>query len=203
MRKAVCQALALLASYHVAVLEPYFPQICVFMLTALTDSDEGVAMESCEFWMTLLDRPDTKHAMLPYLKDLVEHLINRLYLTNEQLEADRIEEEEQNSGEKELNLKPIHHRVGGGGGGGNGDGSAGNDDVSARWTLRKQAALLLDTVALSFPPNDILEVALPKIQHCFQHGADVRVRESGMLALGAISSGKLYNCNYNFTLTII
>ena len=29
-------------------------------------------------------------------------------------------------------------------------------ELSTRWTLRKQAALLLDTVALSFPPTDVL-----------------------------------------------
>jgi len=205
IRGAVCQAITTISSFHVAVLDGCWNDVCLFMLAALQDSEESVAIESCEFWAVLLEQPDTKRAMLLYLKTLVEHLICRLYLTSEQMEQDRIDEEEESSGEKELNLRPMHHRVASSGGSSSSgstttDNSSTNDfsspadndkensDLSTKWTLRKQAALLLDTVSISFPPADVLNAALPKIQSCFQH-ADVLVRESGMLALGALSTG--------------
>jgi transportin-1 len=102
------------------------------------------------------------------------------------MEQERVDEEEESSGEKELNLRPMHHRAAGS----SDDAAKEESELSARWTLRKQAALTLDNVALSFPPADILSFALPKIQESFQSG-DVLVRESGMLALGALSSGCL------------
>jgi hypothetical protein len=66
-----------------------------------------------------------------------------------------------------------------------------NAELSARWTLRKQAALLLDTVAQSFPAGEVLPPALARIQACFQDGSAL-VRESGVLALGALSTGEEY-----------
>lgn len=61
----------------------------------------------------------------------------------------------------------------------------------SKWTLRKQAALLLDTIAVSsIDTNEILTYALPCIQECFQH-SNILIKESGMLALGALSNGCL------------
>jgi len=124
--------------------------------------------------------------MRPYLNVLINNLISRLYLTDEQLQQERLDEEEESTGEKQLNLQPVHHRVR----------SAQSDneakessELSSKWTLRKQSALLLDTVALSFPPLEVLAVALPRIQTCFQDTGDILIRESGMLALGALSTG--------------
>jgi hypothetical protein len=77
-----------------------FSKICEFMLVTLMDPEEQVAMESCEYWNALLQSPETKRAMLPSLSILMDHLITRLYLTSEQMEAERIEEEEEESGER-------------------------------------------------------------------------------------------------------
>ncbi|KAJ1409763.1 armadillo-type protein, partial [Ochromonadaceae sp. CCMP2298] len=190
VRKGVCQAITTIASLHVAALDPYFADICQFMLVALQDSEESVAIEGCEFWAVVLEQPDTKRAMLPALGALVQRLVQRLYLTSEQMESDRIDEEEEAAGEKELNLRPMHHRPSGGEGGELGDDAKENSELSAKWTLRKQAALLLDTVGISFPAQEVLSCALPTIQELFQ-SQDVLVRESGMLALGALSTGCL------------
>jgi transportin-1 len=198
VRTAVCQAITTISSCHVAVLEPHFADICRFMLVALQDTDEGVAIESCEFWAVMVESEDTKSAIAPFLHTLVGHLIGRLYLTAEQMEQERVDEEEENSGEKELNLRPMHHRPGhsSGCGAGSGGGSSAEEDkenaeLSARWTLRKQAALLLDTVAQSFPASEVLPPALARIQACFQDGSAL-VRESGVLALGALSTGEVH-----------
>lgn len=186
VRKGVCQAITILASIHIAVLDQYFPDICQFMLQALLDSVEGVAVEACEFWLVLLENGETKRVLMGYLKPLVENLISRLILTQEQMEQERIDEEEESSGEKDLNIKPLHHRS-------NNEPSdpdefQQNNDLSSKWTLRKQAALTLDNIAVSIPSNEVLSFALPKIQECFQ-SENVLIKESGMLALGALSTG--------------
>lgn len=191
VRTAVCQAITTISCSHVAVLEPYFADICRFMLAALQDTEECVAIESCEFWAVMIESEDTKGAIAPYLHTLVEHLISRLHLTAEQMEQERIDEEEENSGEKELNLRPMHHRPssGHGGSGSSADDERDTAEVSSRWTLRKQAALLLDTVAQACPPSVVLSAALPRIQACFQDPS-LLVRERGVLALGALSTGE-------------
>lgn len=189
IRRAVCESITTIACLHIALLEPYFPSICQFMLVALMDSDEDVGIEACEFWSSLLHHADTKKAMIAYLPALTESLINRLYLTKEQMDTERLEEEEENSGTREVCIKPIHHRATGDGNGHSGVSDSREEaEVSSKWTLRKQAALTLDLIGLSFPAHEILALALPKIQLCFQ-AADVFVKESGMLALGALSNG--------------
>ena len=186
VRRLVCQSIVILASLHVEALQSYFPSICEFMVQSLLDTEESVAMECCDYWSALLERVDTKMVMRPYLNVLINNIISRLYLTDEQLQQERVDEEEESSGERQLNLQPVHHRVR----------SAQSDaeakessELSSKWTLRKQSALLLDTIALSFPPMEVLAVALPRIQSCFQAERDELLRESGMLALGALSTG--------------
>ena len=92
----------LIHSYSHTLIHPpldgYFPSICAFMLQTVMDQEESVAIESCEFWRSLLETDDTKNAILPYLQRLVECIISRLYLTQEQMEQDRIDEEEECSG---------------------------------------------------------------------------------------------------------
>lgn len=112
VRTLVCQAITTISTTHVAVLDAYFDNICIFMLAALQDTQECVAIESCEFWAVMLETPDTKVAIMPYLNTLVQHLVSRLYLTQEQMDTERNDEASENSGEKELNLRPIHHKNG-------------------------------------------------------------------------------------------
>lgn len=183
VRTLVCQAITTISTTHVAVLDSYFPDICVFMLAALADAQECVAIEACEFWAVMLESSDTKQAIETHLPPLVRHLVSRLYLTAEQMETERVNEEAENSGEKELNLRPIHHRNSSNSGRyvyfiyfmnfklcmtqtfhiillSSSAEDAENAELSAKWTLRKQAALLLDTVAVSFPPADVLAAGM-------------------------------------------
>ena len=62
--------------------------------------------------------------------------------------------------------------------------------LSHTWTLRKQAALLLDHLCSIYPSQTVLPIMLPMIQVYLQHEA-VLVREQGMLALGCICNGVL------------
>jgi len=197
IRRGVCQAICTIAGVHVCVLEPYFASICVFMLAALADAEESVAIEACDFWMALLTQgQDIQMAMRAYLPELIRNLIRRLYLTSEQMEQERIDEEEESTGEKELSIKPIHHRSGGSARGGGGSQAREESELSSKWTLRKQAALTLDQLCCVVPASEVLPLALPPIQSCLAtdntHSLEATlVKESGMLALGALATGCL------------
>ena len=201
VRRAVCQAIVLLATLQLSVLEPLFASICEFLLKSILDVDEGVAMEACEFWSVLSDNTDAHAVVRTHMPMLIPHLISRLTLTQEQIMLERIEEEAQASGEQEINFKPIHRR----GSGGKGD-EDDEEEASAKWTLRKQAALVLDNLAVTFSAAAVLPHALPAIQLKLQAPVaaapsssshvpgpedGVWERESGMLALGALSTGCL------------
>ena len=68
------------------------------------------------------------------------------------------------------------------------DDEDGNDDSSlSDWNLRKCSAAALDVLASVFR-NDLLPVLLPILKETLFHG-EWEIKESGILALGAIAEG--------------
>jgi hypothetical protein len=51
VRKAVCQAIILLATVQLSVLEPMFGSICTFMLKGVLDEDEGTTLSTSLFFL--------------------------------------------------------------------------------------------------------------------------------------------------------
>ena len=49
VRKAVCQAIILLATVQLSILEPMFGSICTFMLKGVLDEDEGAVLFAYHF----------------------------------------------------------------------------------------------------------------------------------------------------------
>lgn len=204
----MCRGLTSIACLDVSTLGPFFANTCEFMLGALRDSEESVAIEATEFFVVLMDQTETKKAMLPYLPVFIETLIDRLVISADELDEKRTAVEEENSGDKKVNLKPISHRASGGGRD-RGEGAKEESELSSAWTLRNQAAQTLDMVGVAFPPEMVMTVAFPKLQQKFSPDAAavgainlaeysslsgnidpvVLVRESGMLALGALCNG--------------
>lgn len=45
------------------------------MLMRTQDPDEGVALEACEFWLSLAEQPICKEALAPHLQRLVPILV--------------------------------------------------------------------------------------------------------------------------------
>ena len=64
-------------------------------------------MEACEFWFVLSMNPDAHPVVLSHMGVLLQNIISRLSLTQEQILQERVEEEAQASGEKEINFKPV------------------------------------------------------------------------------------------------
>jgi transportin-1 len=150
------------------------------MLRTVSDTDESVAMEACEFWSALAGDDRYRNVVSNQLSELLPLLISRLTLSEAQLQRERADAEAEATGDKKLDFKPVHRRAG--------SSEEGSAEVEAQWTLRMEAALLLDNIGLSFDPSIVLRAALPSIETCLKD-SDVWRREAGMLALGALSKG--------------
>ena len=199
IRSGVCRSILLLTPTYcdTASYMQLFPSLCLFMLSAVLDPDESVAIVACEFWGNLIE--DDQHRLLvtsdQHLSVLIPHLIARLTYSEEQLLRERYNAEAENRGEKKLLFKPVHTRSEGGADGS--DSAAERRDEEAlenQWTLRMQAASVLDNIGLFYNQHDVLSVALPCIEMRLKDSQNVWQREAGMLALGGI-----HTTNYLFS----
>ncbi|TNN34907.1 Transportin-2 [Liparis tanakae] len=91
VRKNVCRALVMLLEVRLDRLLPHMHNIVEYMLLRTQDQDENVALEACEFWLTLAEQPVWKCSaaaldvlanvfrddlllhLLPLLKELLFH----------------------------------------------------------------------------------------------------------------------------------
>lgn len=192
VRKAICQSIVLLASHQLALLEPWFDSICEFMLNSLLDNEESVAKESCEFWKSMLENIDAGIApptsVSKHFNVLIPNILSRMKLTEDQIIQDRADADAEASGEKKiLNVSPVYTQHGLS----REDQQAlvaEEEELSSEYTIRKTCANILDAIGCLFDSKEVLDVALPLISTLFQ-SPDAWVRESGLLAFGALSNG--------------
>lgn len=76
VRKNVCRALVMLLEVRMDRLIPHMQQIIEYMLLRTQDNDEGVALEACEFWLSLAEQPICRDVLSPYLARLVPILVH-------------------------------------------------------------------------------------------------------------------------------
>lgn len=188
VRGGVCRSILLLTPTYCDNdnYKQLFPSLCVFMLNTVLDPVEAVAIVACEFWGNLVDDNEQRHIIVQHLGSLIPSLVARLTYSEEQLLRERYHAEAENSGEKKLLFKPVHSR--GGGEGGSAE-RRDEEELENQWTLRMQAALVLDSIGMNYEPRMVLSVALPCIETRLKDSDSVWVREAGMLALGALSKG--------------
>ncbi|MEQ2241733.1 Transportin-2 [Ilyodon furcidens] len=67
VRKNVCRALVMLLEVRIDRLIPHMHSIIQYMLQRTQDPDENVALEACEFWLTLAEQPICKEALSGHL----------------------------------------------------------------------------------------------------------------------------------------
>ena len=76
------RALVMLLEVRMDRLIPHMHNIIEYMLMRTQDVDEGVALEACEFWLSLAEQPICKEALAPhnsintYLTRLVAILVS-------------------------------------------------------------------------------------------------------------------------------
>jgi len=220
VRHGVCRGIVLIATIDISLFGALLPSVMEFGLSMTQDPEDEVAMEACELWLTMLDYTDEEDeddvddegfqtqgsggpgsgqgtgALFSYLPRLIPILIGRMVLSEAQVQADREVEAAEARGERDINMKPMHHRgskTGDDAEEDNEEGDAGGDEdesgASTKYTIRKRSAAVLDRLGECFDAEFIFPVALPIIQVLLASQVSCWERESGLMALGALASG--------------
>lgn len=179
------------------------------MLVRTQDSDESVALEACEFWLSLAEQLVCKEVLGQHLKRLTPILMRRMrYSEIDILLLKGDLEEDEMIPDKEEDIKPRFHKSrthtqrhsqrsamddsGDGELEGDDDESDDDDDENGQlsdWNLRKCSAAALDVLANVFH-DELLPEVLPILKETLFH-TDWIVKESAILALGAIAEGSM------------
>ncbi|KAI3359256.1 hypothetical protein L3Q82_002775 [Scortum barcoo] len=198
VRKNVCRALVMLLEVRIDRLIPHMHSIIQYMLQRTQDPDENVALEACEFWLTLAEQPICKEMLSGHLVQLIPILVNGMKYS----EIDIIllkgdVEEDEAVPDSDQDIKPRFHKSrtvtlqheGGEGEEGEDieDDDDDDDDTLSDWNLRKCSAAALDVLANVFR-DELLPHLLPLLKGLLFH-PDWVIKESGILVLGAIAEG--------------
>jgi len=211
VRKNVCRALVMLLDVRMDRLVPHMHNIIEYMLGRTQDANDTVALEACEFWLSLADQSICKEVLTPHLPRLVPILVKGMRYS----EIDIIllkgdVEEDEMIPDREQDIRPrFHksrthtlHREGAESGrpadgdipededdleDGDDDDGMDSDSTLSDWNLRKCSAAALDVLANVFK-DELLPVLLPILKETLFH-PEWEIKESGILALGAIAEG--------------
>lgn len=179
------------------------------MLVRTQDSDESVALEACEFWLSLAEQTVCKEVLGQHLKRLTPVLMRRMrYSEIDILLLKGDLEEDEMIPDKEEDIKPRFHKSrthtqrhsqrsmedGTDGECPEIEDEESDDDdddsgATSDWNLRKCSAAALDVLANVFH-DDLLPEVLPILKETLFH-TDWIVKESAILALGAIAEGSM------------
>ncbi|EJT96947.1 ARM repeat-containing protein [Dacryopinax primogenitus] len=210
VRRMVCTSLSILLRERSDKLVPEISNVASFMLYSMQDKDESVALEACEFWLTFAEDMDLVDALRPLLGNLVPALLQSMIYTEEDLAMLEADIDDTNVPDRDSDIRPQHygaksHGVGEGqsdtqpafksrdAGGAEEeefedyDYDDDDDEFVSEWNKRKCAAAALDVLAVRFGA-DCLATLLPLLKDRLWH-QDWLIRESAVLALGAIAEG--------------
>ncbi|CAG5107158.1 Similar to TNPO1: Transportin-1 (Homo sapiens), partial [Cotesia congregata] len=200
--KNVCRAFVMLLEVQIDRLIPHMHNIIEYMLVRTQDEKPPVALEACEFWLSLAEQDMCRQALAPYLPRLVPVLVSGMkYSDMDIIMLKANVEEDEMIPDREEDIRPRFHKTkthtlnpstnkhSDENGGYDSDGDDGCDDDSSvsDWNLRKCSAAALDMLAGVFR-NDLLPVLVPILKETLFH-QNWEIKESGILALGAIAEG--------------
>ncbi|XP_058802239.1 transportin-1 isoform X2 [Phymastichus coffea] len=205
VRKNVCRALVMLLEVRMDRLICHMHDIIEYMLIRTQDPDDAVALEACEFWLSLAEQPLCREVLAPHLPRLVPVLVKGM--KHSELDIILLKgdvEEDEMIPDREEDIRPRFHKSkthhqnhagmkqhmdeNGSYDDKDCDEDGGDDDSSlSDWNLRKCSAAALDVLAGVFK-EDILPVLVPILKETLFH-ENWEIKESGILALGAIAEG--------------
>lgn len=205
VKRKVCQGLVTLLEVRQDFLMPHIRQVVQYMLHTTQDTNESVALEACEFWSSIAETPaqTCKAVLTEFLPQLIPVLLNGMVYSEGDRAVLEDEGEDEYRPDNAKDIKPRFHQskfVGASGGDqaniGDGDGDDDDDDDGAddddeeatEWNLRKCSAAGLDILSSVFQ-DELLPVLLPLIKDKIADQNPWHVKESGILAIGAIAEG--------------
>ena len=208
VRKEVCSGIVSLLYRAPEKLAPNMREVIAYMIERTSDGDEDVALESCEFWAAFCEADlerDTVEVLREFTPKLIPMLLTNMKYAEDDEEVIAAEEDEANAGraDRDQDVRPSfkgRRDRGDGASSGGVSGSAAaddgdetyydageDDDDDAQWNLRKSSANGLDVMSNVFG-DELLGMILPIVEQRFRE-SDWRLRESAILAVGAVSEG--------------
>ncbi|KAI1726802.1 HEAT-like repeat domain-containing protein [Ditylenchus destructor] len=203
VQRQLCRALTLLLESYMEKIAPQLSNISEFMLMKTQDDNEETAMEACEFWLAFAENPPVcKEVIGPILPKLLPVLIKCMkYSENDICLLKGDVEDDSNIPDRAEDIKPRFHRARTQGlssadhgpsesaasSKGDDDDEDDDDDSSTEWNLRKCAAASLDVLSGIFG-DPFLDHLLPILKDTLFHQR-WDIKESGILALGAVAEG--------------
>eukprot|EP00879_Flechtneria_rotunda_P017533 GHRR01018382.1.p1 GENE.GHRR01018382.1~~GHRR01018382.1.p1 ORF type:complete len:732 (+),score=218.13 GHRR01018382.1:287-2482(+) len=197
VRREVCIAFCQLVTVHPELLEAHLPQLIEYMIISNQDANESVALEAAEFWLAFCESELGIDLLQPVLNRLIPVLMKNMVFDeyDEEVQAAEDAESRQGQPDSDKDIKPSHSkhartRAGGDGTAVGEDEDANDDDDEdvRKWNLRKCSAAALDMLSTHLGDEHILPLLLPIVQQRLLD-PDWKVRESAILALGAVSEG--------------
>ncbi len=189
IRQLVCRAIHGLLLACPEAVRPYLGNMCEFMLKAQDDKAELVCMEAAEFWQICCYSADTQPLLLETLPRLLPILLRRMPYGEDEIADFRAEGAmNEHIPDRPEDIRPLFHKPGYKGEGGKGNDDDDDDGEVSGWNVRKSCASTLDQIANTVGPDPMLPILLPAVQEGLNNSSEW-VRESCILALGAVSDG--------------
>ena len=198
VKRRVCRSLVQVLQLYPDRLEQHMASLIEYMLANTQSEDEEVALESCEFWTAFcvshLDDSliDMLRGALPQLVGVL--MSNMVYGDADDDVIEAAEEEEAIARgvtleDKDSEIRPSFGRASQSGDQSDKEeGDEGDYDESYRsWNLRKSSAQGIDSLSETYG-DSLLPILLPIVEARVQE-VDWKLRESALLALGAVSGG--------------
>ncbi|KAK2728037.1 hypothetical protein QYM36_008496, partial [Artemia franciscana] len=176
VRKNVCRALVMLLEVRLDRLSPHMNNIIEYMLLRTQDQNDIVALEACEFWLSLAEQQVCRDVLGPFLPRLIPVLIKGMrYSELDVILLKGDVEDDEMIPDRSEDIRPRFHK---------------SRTHQIRHSIsdgRKCSAAALDVLASVFR-DELLPVLLPILKETLFH-SDWVIKESGILALGAIAEG--------------
>ncbi|KAJ1553197.1 hypothetical protein HK096_008858, partial [Nowakowskiella sp. JEL0078] len=208
VRKVICEALVLVLDIGAQRMAPQLNSIVEYILKAMNDEDEDVALEACEFWSVFADREENASLLHQYLKFVVPVLLEKMIYSEEEISILDGEDEDASKPDSEKDVlvrgyrsRNVSHQS-------SADASQENahpdkeedlydddddeEDYSEQmWTIRKCAAGALDAFSTLFKDELLTDpsIFLTPLSRLLANKSDWKHQECGILALGAVAEG--------------
>eukprot|EP01047_Picozoa_sp_COSAG01_P046281 COSAG01_NODE_4331_length_5128_cov_8.120501_5_plen_722_part_00 len=188
VRKHVCAGINALLDVNFAELLPHINGVIEFMMHSM--ADPGVALDAVDFWGALISGGTVENqtkaidALRPHLTQILPLLLNGMvYDESDPSMEYQDDEDDAHIEDKPEDIAPVFGKSKAQ------EDDEGDDDGDAEqaWNLRKGSASSLDQLSMVFK-GELLQVLMPLLEQLLQ-SEDWHRRESGILALGAISDG--------------
>ena len=188
IQKAVCLGFIIFIENRDDVILPHMNNLIEYMLQKSASPNEEISLQASEFWLACSKLPTCEAILSPYIEKLLPILLKNMRYSDFEINLLAVDSGKSNNNntDNRFDGKPAS----------DGDGYGALDPIDepyVGWTLRKCSAASLDALSVKFGDN-ILPAFIPMLNQSLNHD-DCLVKESAILALGAIAEGCMNGLN--------